>query len=162
MARRGTRAGMKRKTKRSPRAPLARAYGETRLQAEKKRHNRSKAKLRKLRSDHSNPSAAQALGMGAHGGAIVVAGGGAIAGVVGETMPDVFGIDSRLIAGVVLTLWGGSSKAKAAQVGACLGSGMLACVAQDLTSGLVAGEGLDLSVIGLDDSETLAATGTGQ
>jgi hypothetical protein len=96
--------------------------------------------------------------MGAHGGAVVVAGGGGIAGVVGETMPDVFGIDSRLIAGVALTVWGGASSAKAAQIGACLGAGMLACVAQDLTAGLVSGQGLDLGVIGIE--QELAATGT--
>jgi hypothetical protein len=150
--RRGTRAGQKRKTRRAPGAALARAYGETRLQAAEKRAKRASSRARALRKEHTNPKAPQALGMGATGGAVVVAGGGAIAGVVGSAMPDVFGIDTRLLAGVALTFWGGSSKGKAAQIGACLGSGMLACVAQDLTAGLAAGEGLDLSVIGFDEA----------
>ena len=145
--RRGTRAGQKRGTKRAPGAALTRAFGETRLQAAEKRAKRAGSRARALRREHSNPRAPQALGMGATGGALVVAGGGAAAGVLSSMMPGVFGIDSRLLAGVALTFWGGSSKAAAAQIGACLGSGMLACVAQDLAAGLAAGEGFDMTAI---------------
>lgn len=152
---RGTRAGQKRKTRRAPGAALTRAFG--RYGPAKKRRapgvsqkrfaGLAKAKaaqgrrLRELRAEIGNPSAAKALGMGVYGGAATIAGGGAIAGVTTELFPSIMGVDTRLIAGALLVSWGGMSKADPAQIGACLGAGMLACYAEDLASGLVGGEG---------------------
>lgn len=150
--RRGTRAGQKRTTRRAPGAALTRAFGRAgpkrRPGVSQKRFaglTAAKAaqgrRLRALRSELGNPSAAKALGMGVYGGAATIAGGGAIAGVTTELFPSVMGVDTRLIAGALLVTWGGMSKKDPAQIAACLGAGMLACYAEDLASGMVSGEG---------------------
>lgn len=160
---RSTRKGQRRKTARRAYTGLARRPrrrgASPRVAKLESALKRARSRSSRLSREHKNPKAPQALGMGAYGGAVVVAGGGAAAGVVSGVMPDVFGIDSRLLAGAALVAWGAMQRSEASQIGACLGSGMLACVAQDLASGIVAGEGVDAftGVIGLD-----TATGTGE
>ncbi len=170
---RSTRAGGRRKTRRAASAPLNLAYGRrakprrnairrppprragtnlARLDASRKR---AQARVRKLSGELANPAAARALGMGVYGGALTVAGGGAIAGVTSELFPSIMGVDTRLIAGAALVAWGGMSKADPAQIAACLGSGMLACYAEDIASGVVGGEGFTFF-----EQTTTTATGT--
>lgn len=162
--RKGTRAGQIRKTRRNPKSRLARGWGEmspggriskTRFAKLQKAKAAQGRRLRALKSEMHNPSAAKALGMGVYGGAATIAGGGAIAGVATELFPSIMGVDTRLIAGALLVSWGGMSKADPAQIGACLGAGMLACYAEDLASGLVAGEGFTFF-----EQTTTTATGT--
>ena len=147
---RSTRKGQTRKTSRRAYFPIAkrrRSGTSPRVKALEGSLKRARARSRTLSGQHANPKAAQALGMGAYGGAVVVAGGGAAAGIVGELFPSVAGIDTRLIAGAALVAWGAMSKAGAAQIGACRGSGMLACYTEDLASAAVSGEALNLPFI---------------
>ena len=163
--RRGTRAGQVLKTRRNPKSRLARGWGEMKPggRISKKRFEnlrKSKAaqgrRLRALKQEMHNPSAARALGMGVYGGAATIAGGGAIAGVATELFPSIMGVDTRLVAGALLVSWGGMSKADPAQIAACLGAGMLACYAEDLASGVVGGEGFTF----FEETTTTTATGT--
>tara|TARA_Y100001938_G_C8092886_1_gene436178 strand:- start:2740 stop:3186 length:447 start_codon:yes stop_codon:yes gene_type:complete len=144
-----TRKGQVRKTARKAYFPKRRPSPRIAQLERSLKTARSRNKI--LRAGHTNPKAPQALGMGAYGGAAVVAGGGAIAGVVGELFPSILGIDTRLVAGAALTVAGAMSKAEHAQIGACLGAGMLACYAEDLAGGLVSGEGFNL--LGSTDEE---------
>ena len=145
-----TRKGQARKTARKAYFPMAkrrRSGTSPRVKALEGSLKRARARGRRLSADHTNPKAAQALGMGTYGGAVVVAGGGAAAGVVGELFPSVAGVDTRLIAGAALVVWGAMSAAKGAQIGAAMGSGMLACYAEDLASAAVSGEALTIPFI---------------
>ena len=145
-----TRKGQTRKTARKAYFPIAkrrRTGTSPRIKALEGSLKRARARSRSLSSQHANPKAAQALGMGTYGGAVVVAGGGAAAGIVTELFPSVAGIDPRLIAGAALVAWGAMSKAGAAQIGAAMGSGMLACYAEDLSSAAVSGETLNLPFV---------------
>jgi len=142
-----TRKGGFRKTSRKAYFPMAkrrRSGTSPRVATLEGALKRARARSRNLTGAHANPKAAQALGMGAYGGAVVVAGGGAAAGVVGELFPSVGGIDTRLLAGAALVVWGAMSKGSGAQIGAAMGSGMLACYAEDLASAMVSGESLML------------------
>ncbi len=75
--------------------------------------------------------------------AAAVTAGGAAAGAVEAYMPDgIMGIDTSLIAGLGLVAAGvylntGSGNVQTAKVTTCLGSGMLAAWAADLTSGML-------------------------
>jgi len=144
-----TRKGGLRKTSRRAYFPMAKRRSGTspRVATLEGALKRARARSRTLTGQHANPKAAQALGMGAYGGAVVVAGGGAAAGVVGELFPSVGGIDTRLLAGAALVVWGAMSKGPGAQIGAAMGSGMLACYAEDLASAMVSGEGLTIPFI---------------
>ena len=143
-----TRKGQTRKTARKAYFPVARRRGTSpRVKTLESALKRARARSRNLTAQHTNPKAAQALGMGTYGGAVVVAGGGAAAGIVTELFPSVAGIDTRLIAGAALVAWGAMSKAGAAQIGAAMGSGMLACYAEDLSSAAVSGETLNLPFV---------------
>lgn len=142
---RSTRRGQRRTTKRAPRAALARAFPKSpRVNMLQQALTRARSSNRNLRRNGANPKAAQALGMGTYGGAIVVAGGGAVAGVVGELFPAVMGLDTRLIAGAGLVVWGAMADSKASHIGAAMGSGMLACYVEDIAAGVVSGEGFTI------------------
>jgi hypothetical protein len=144
-----TRKGQTRKTARKAYFPVAKRRRGTspRVKTLESALQRARARSRKLSVQHTNPKAAQALGMGVYGGAVVTAGGGAAAGVVGELFPAIAGIDTRLLAGAALVAWGAMSKTGGAQIGACIGSGMLACYTEDLASAAVSGETLALPFI---------------
>ena len=142
-----TRKGQARKTARKAYFPMAkrRRNGTSpRVATLEGALKRARARSRSL---SGNPKAAQALGMGTYGGAVVVAGGGAAAGIVGELFPAIAGVDTRLVIGAALVVWGAMNKGDGAQIGAAMGSGMLACYTEDLASGMVSGEGFNLPFI---------------